>query len=363
MSMSVTRPLFPLFLSLWTMAAAAEPIHGSLTADRDCPAGVSTKHSGNPGQVRLVPGQVYTVVARNRPEPSHYQLRIEGAEPKDRWVEVSCGRFSTNLTAWPEAPAETAPVLASRASGLGAPTATTTPGPAPAPAPAVPPKVDRTGGGMESQYVLAASWQPAFCEKRAAKPECVVLTPSTVAGRHFSLHGLWPQPIGRAYCGVAGSEREDAENGNWRRLPAPQLTPATRTALAERMPGTVSQLDRHEWTKHGTCYGTDAETYFRQSLALLDQLNASEVQRLFEANIGKRLRAEEVRAAFDRAFGPGSGERVRLDCDQDGQITELRIGLKGQIHDGSALGDLIRAAPTRTADCRGGWVDRAGPGR
>lgn len=368
--MSVTRPLCPLFLSplflsLWPLAATAEPIHGSLTADRDCPAGVSTKHSGNPGQVRLVPGQVYTVVARNRPEPSHYQVRIEGAEPMDRWVEVSCGRFSTDLTAWPEAPAETAtaPVLASRSSGLGAPTATATPGPASAPAPSVPLKGDRAGGGMESQYVLAASWQPAFCEKRATKPECAALTPSAAAARRFSLHGLWPQPIGRAYCGVAAPEREVAENGNWRRLPAPQLTPATRTALAEDMPGTVSQLDRHEWIKHGTCYGTDAETYFRQSLALLDQLNASEVQRLFEANIGKRLRAEEVRAACDRAFGPGSGERVRLECDQDGQITELRIGLKGQIHDGSALGDLIRAAPTRTAGCRGGWVDRAGPGR
>ena len=129
------------------------------------------------------------------------------------------------------------------------------------------------------------------------------------------------------------------------------------------MPGAISQLDRHEWTKHGTCYGQDAETYFRQSLALLGQLNASEVRRVFESNIGKRLRAEEVRSAFDRAFGPGTGERVRLECDPDGQITELRIGLKGAITDGSVLGDLIRAAPTRTVGCRGGWVDRAGPGR
>ena len=357
MTMTVTRPLFTLLLSLCPLAATAEPITGTLTAERDCPAGVSTKHAANPGQVRLVPGQVYPVVARNRPEPTHYRLRIAGAEPQDRWVEVSCGQFSADLRAWPEAPAEAAPVPASRASG-----AATAPA-GQAPAPVAPTAGEWRGGGMESQFVLAVTWQPAFCELRANRPDCAALTPGAEAGRRFSLHGLWPQPSGRDYCGVAAPERRASENGDWRRLPDPDLTPTTRAALAERMPGTLVHLHRHEWSKHGTCYGSDAETYFRQSLALLDQLNASEVRGLFEANIGKRLRAEEVRAAGDRAFGPGSGARMRLECDQEGQITELRIGLKGPIRDGSALGELIHAAPSRTAGCRGGWVDRAGPGR
>ncbi len=96
---------------------------------------------------------------------------------------------------------------------------------------------------------------------------------------------------------------------------------------------------------------------------LLDQLNGSSVQALFEDNIGKRLRLSEVRAAFDRSFGPGAGERVRMECDREGLILELRIGLKGPIGDESRLADLILAAPTRASGCRGGWVDRAGKGR
>ncbi|HYN76984.1 MAG TPA: ribonuclease T2 [Lamprocystis sp. (in: g-proteobacteria)] len=328
--MHLSRFLIALVLGLLPLAGEAEPFAGSLIAERDCPAGVSTKHQGNPGQVRLVHGETYPVVGRNRAEPTHYLLRIESAQPQDRWVEVGCGR------------------LAAIAAAVE-----------PQPRGAAPPQP----GGMDAQFVLAASWQPAFCESRRQRPECAGQTAQRLDARQFSLHGLWPQPIGRAYCGVARPEREASESGAWRRLPATRLTPATRTALEQQMPGAMSQLDRHEWTKHGTCYGQDAETYFRQSLALLGQLNASAVRQVFESNIGKRLRAEEVRSAFDRAFGPGAGARVRLECDPDGQITELRIGLKGVIADGAALGDLVRAAPTRTLGCRGGWVDRAGPGR
>jgi len=341
-----SRPLLPLLLCLWPLAAAAEPFAGSLIAEKDCPAGTSTRHQKNPGQIRLVPGQSYMVVARNQPHATHYQLRIESAEPKDRWVEVSCGRFTAPLAAAPQAP--------DQLSAAPAETRAATPAAAPAVAPS---------GGGDAQYVLAATWQPAFCEPRPHRPECQGLTPERADARRFSLHGLWPQPIGRAYCGIAQPDRTAAESGDWRRLPRPDLSTATRAQLEQQMPGTAGNLERHEWAKHGSCYGTDAETYFRHALALLAQLNVSQVQRLFESNIGKRLRAEEVRAAVARTFGPGSGERVRLECDQDGLITELRIGLKGAITDHSPLAELIRAAPTRTAGCRGGWVDRAGPGR
>ncbi|WP_295388450.1 ribonuclease T(2) [uncultured Thiodictyon sp.] len=334
--MHLSRLLIPLALGLWPLALAAEPFAGSLIAERDCPAGISTKHRENPGEIRLMPGERYRIVARNKPQPTHYQLRIESARPKDRWIEVACGRLAAAVAAESQPPPAANP-------------ATT----------ATPAK----GGGMADQYVLAASWQPAFCETHPRRPECQDQTPDRADARQFSLHGLWPQPIGRAYCGVAPATRAAAQSGDWQRLPAPDLTPATRTALTQVMPGALSDLDRHEWTKHGTCYGTDADTYFRQSIALLAQLNGSAVQQLFASNIGKRLRAEEVRGAFDRAFGPGSGERVRLECDPNGLITELRIGLKGPIADRSALGGLILPAPTRTQGCRGGWVDRAGAGR
>lgn len=303
-------------------------------ADRDCPATVSIRRPEHPGEVRLVPGERYRVIARNKAEASHYQVRIEAVEPTDRWVAVDCGRLQTDpvpkgTQTKPEA-ASAAPVRAR---------------------------------SMEGQYVLAASWQPAFCEGRGSVPECRTQTAARADARQFSLHGLWPQPIGNLYCGVSERERALSESGDWARLPPLDLDGAARERLAQRMPGMLSYLDRHQWTKHGTCSGADVATYFGHAMALLDELNGSAVRELFESNIGRRLRAIQVRQAFDRDFGAGAGERVRLVCDDQGLITELRIGLKGAMGPDGSVGELIRAAPRRSAGCRGGRVDAVGPAR
>ena len=316
----------------------ADSVLETLIAERDCPATVAIRRPDNPGGVRLAPGERYRVIGRNKSEATHYQLRIDGIQPSDRWVAVDCGRLESGSDPGEsESALEGHPVPATRATARAI--------------------------SMEGQYVLAASWQPAFCERRDRTPECRTQSPERPDARRFSLHGLWPQPIGNAYCGVTDRERDLSESGDWRRLPPLDLDGATREGLAQRMPGTLSYLDRHQWTKHGTCYGTDADTYFAHAMVLLDQLNRSAVQGLFESNIGQRLRASQVRQAFDRDFGGGAGERVRLVCDDQGLITELRIGLKGTIGPDLSLGELIRAAPTRSVGCRGGWVDRAGRGR
>ncbi|RKT43575.1 ribonuclease T2 family protein [Thiocapsa rosea] len=317
---------------LWSSAPFAERLDAVLIAEEACPATVSTKRPDNPGSIQLVPGQDYVVVGTNRADPSHYRLRFEGANPKERWVEIRCGRLvDTPVTM---ATTETTDALQS------------------------PPPPSRAGS-MESQFVLAASWQPAFCELRATRPECRDQTPERADARRFSLHGLWPQPIGNSYCGVGERERALSKSGRWRLLPALDLDATTRARLDALMPGTRSDLQRHQWVKHGTCYGTDADTYFRHSMALLEQLNASSVRALFEENIGKRLNATRVRAAFDDAFGKGAGDRVRLSCSEE-LIEELRIGLKGVVDDTAELGELILAAPKRSPDCRGGWVDQVG---
>jgi ribonuclease T2 len=318
---------------LWSSAPFAERLEAVLIAEQPCPATVSTKRPDNPGSIRLVPGQDYVVVGANRADPSHYRLRFEDANPKERWVEIRCGRLA-------DAPATTAGADAR----LSAPP---------------PPRPSSRAGSMESQFVLAASWQPAFCELRATRPECRDQTADRADARRFSLHGLWPQPIGNSYCGVGERERTLSTSGRWRLLPVLDLDATTRAHLDMLMPGTRSDLQRHQWFKHGTCYGTDADTYFRHSMELLEQLNASGVRALFEENIGQRLSATRVRAAFDDAFGKGAGERVRLSCSE-GLIDELRIGLAGVVDDTAELGELILAAPKRSPDCRDGWVDRAG---
>ena len=50
------------------------------------------------------------------------------------------------------------------------------------------------------------------------------------------------------------------------------------------MPEAASFLQRHEWYKHGSCYGP-LEEYYTESLALMDQLNDSAIRSLFAANV------------------------------------------------------------------------------
>lgn len=230
--------------------------------------------------------------------------------------------------------------------------------PAPKPAP-VPKRAERTATRDEF-FILAVSWQPAFCETRPDTPECRSQSRNRFDASNFTLHGLWPQP---EYCGISSRIEQADRSGRWSTLPELDLPPDLQRRLNEAMPGTRSQLDRHEWTKHGSCFDGDAEQYFAASLTLLDQLNASPVRDLFADNVGKRVTQQQVRAAFDRGFGKGTGERVRLSCADDGDrtlVNELTLGLWGSIGDDPDLAVLLAASRPTSAGCRSGLVDAVG---
>lgn len=211
------------------------------------------------------------------------------------------------------------------------------------------------------RYVLAVSWQPGFCETQTRKPECRSQKRDDFEAANFTLHGLWPQRTD--YCGVPESQVTADKSGRWSELPPVELSPDLRRKLDEAMPGTLSALDRHEWTKHGTCAGPDQETYYRNALWALDTLNASAVRDLFAGNIGKRVTQAQIRAAFDDAFGPGAGERVRVSCDRDGDrrlVTELTIGLVGEVSPAASFAALIGASSPTDGGCDSGMVDAVG---
>lgn len=216
---------------------------------------------------------------------------------------------------------------------------------------------------LSGPYTLAISWQPAFCETAPQKPECQSQTSDRYDASHFTLHGLWPDPAGRTYCDVRSQVQSLDEAGRWDDLPALQLTADLRARLDTLMPGTMSNLQRHEWIKHGTCADVSAQDYFAASLDILDSLNQSSVLNLFTQNLRQQIRASEIRVAFDQAFGNGTGERVQVECENDGQrtlITELRISLGGEITGGTDLGDAVRNGATRPRGCPTGDVDIAG---
>jgi ribonuclease T2 len=215
----------------------------------------------------------------------------------------------------------------------------------------------------EPLHVLALSWQPAFCEAHAQVPECAAESAQSFDAGHLSLHGLWPQPGRNVYCNVDPSHRAADEAGHWRELPVPQLGAETRAGLRKAMPGAQSLLDRHEWIKHGTCFGRDAEAYFRESVRLTAAINESAVGELLAARVGTRVTGGEIRATFDEAFGAGAGARVRLACQRDDSrqlLSGITIGLAGDIAGGTPVARLIFAAPPTGPGCPGGIIDPAG---
>jgi ribonuclease T2 len=311
-------------IALWLLVApvaepqAFAPMSGCFAADAVCPARPSIRRQSNPGDVATEPGRAYPLLGANEAQqPSHVQIRIPEAAPRDRWVALGCGH---------------------RVEMCEEP-----PGPPPAAA----------------DYVLAASWQPAFCERHRSKPECRSETAGRFDATHLALHGLWPEPQSNAWCGVGPELRAADQAGHWSDLPPVDLGAGTRARLEIVMPGTQSDLERHEWLKHGTCAGAAPDAYFAAALALMDELNSGPVQDLLAAHIGDQLRAAELGAAFDQAFGAGAGQRVELACS-DGLISELRLHLRGPITPPTRLADLLAAARPVTPGCTGGRIDAAG---
>ncbi|WP_428429331.1 ribonuclease T2 [Pararhizobium sp.] len=213
----------------------------------------------------------------------------------------------------------------------------------------------------KTEYILAISWQPGFCETRPTRTECAGQTAERYDATHFSLHGLWP--VKKSYCGVAADIKARAQKGDWLELPQLAMTQETAAKLKVAMPGTQSGLDRHQWLRSGTCHGGTAQDYFSVQLRLLEDINASAVRSLFAGRIGQDVTESEVKRAFDDSFGKGAGDRVRMRCQKVGArsvITGLTIGLSGDVSAHAGLSSLILAAGDTDFKCAKGTVDAAG---
>jgi ribonuclease T2 len=190
----------------------------------------------------------------------------------------------------------------------------------------------------EDSFLLALTWHPAFCasEARAARAECRI---GAAAEPRLVLHGLWPywdvngdgkRNAGDDFC-VSGENNRKAmialDGGNWLKLPPVKLSKASNTDLEAAMPGTAAGLDRHQWWKHGTCSGLEADDYFAIAIGLVRAVERSALSRLVVDNAGGTVQRQMLLDAFERDFGPKSARALSLDC-ADGALQEIRIRLK-----------------------------------
>ena len=299
-----------------------------LSPVKSCPAFNNMKHATNSHNVILEREKKYTILDHHK---GQILLLVKGEQPAQRWVDESCfSQGNANISSIDTAIE----------------------------------KLDKSAyvlnNKTKKQMLLALSWHNAFCETHRNKKECkrnmFSLYRSKHRDQHFILHGFWPQPRNNIYCNVPQRYITMDKYRHWNKLPDLDLTEETKTKLAKIMPGVHSSLHKHEWIKHGTCYGTNAETYFKESIALTEQFYDSEVSRFFERNVGKKVTLKQIRILFDKSFGEGSGKKVELQC-KNGLITELWLHLGIGSHN---LATLLQNGKQIRSRCDRGRIDRAG---
>jgi ribonuclease T2 len=289
----------------------------------ECEAYNNMKHTKNSHHVQLHTDQEYTVLKKHK---GQYLVLIKGESIAQRWVDGSC--FSTKKKSFKKSkkPKHTKkyqkPIFINKEA--------------------------------KKQSLLVLSWHNAFCETHRKKTEC--RNPKKSEKGKLVLHGLWPQPRNNVYCDVPQKLIAKDKHHQWKSLPNIDIEESTLALMDSYMPGYVSRLHKHEWIKHGTCYGGSADRYYHDALTLASEVDHSAVGKLLRSHVGKKVTLGQIRSAFDHAFGAGAGQRVALKC-QGGLITELWIHIGDK---GDKLADLIAKGSSTKSRCHKGKVDRTG---
>ena len=314
------------------LVAKKPPVYEEAT--KECVAFNNMKHTANTNNIELKIGKKYRILQHNK---GQILTLIEGERVAQRWVDESC--FSDKSKSI-EKKTSLDSTKKSDAKSSNKETV----------------KVKTLAKSTSKQNLLALSWQNAFCQTHQYKRECKSMNIKDFGATHFVLHGLWPQPRNNQYCNVSKKEIGKDKNKQWNKLNDLDLNSTVRKELSSLMPGYSSNLHKHEWVKHGTCYGTDANSYYYNAMALLTQVNESTLQKYFKLNIGKQVRLKEIRQVIDKTFGKGTGEHVTMNCNK-GLITELWFHIG---NDGSNLKTLLLKGKTPKSRCHKGRIDPVG---
>ena len=297
--------------------------NSTLIATKSCEAYNNMKHTTNTSHIVLQPNQSYTSV---REYKGQNFIIIPDASPRQRWVDSSCFKER-------KAPTKVRQLDT------------------------------KTTKQTSTTNLLALSWHNAFCQTHQHKKECKrgVLSrfKKGYSDDRFVLHGLWPQPKGNQYCNVDRKYITMDKYKYWDKLPSLGLSKDIKNKLQKVMPGVSSNLHKHEWFKHGTCYGKDANGYFADAIDYVETINHSKLGMFFLNHTGKRVSLNQVRKMIDSSFGKGAGNAVEMRCN-NGMITERWFHLKGK---GDNLKELLHTNHPIKSFCRSGFIDKAGFGR
>ncbi|KIV74084.1 Ribonuclease I precursor [Pseudomonas sp. FeS53a] len=319
-------------VGLWTLAAHAEPAQGGFVASQRCEAYQSIRKRSNPDGATLQPGQRYRVVEVNKRDYDWLRVRLPDNATPLRWVPVGCGQVEDLSLG-----ARQGTGSAAQGEACNVP-------------------------GQHDGYVLAATWQPGFCEHvayKGRKPECDALAGGDLQLNHLTLHGLWPnrQACGTRYGHCAG--------------PALVLDESTRATLRPWMPnvGYGDDFSRYQWEKHGTCQtDMDANAYFRRAAELVRQLDATRAGQYIASNVGGAISQAAFYQKVSEEFGnPRAGNNFLLVCTRGGYLQEVRVSLPRALKPAESLvgvmdGQFAERRPGDRNACRDDRVLIEAPG-
>ena len=170
-----------------------------------------------------------------------------------------------------------------------------------------PARADQDRAGDFAFYVLALSWNSAWCARegdRRGADSCDI-----GSGKGFTLRGLWPQH--------EQGWPEDCTDGAGR-------DPSRRDSDAMADIWGSGGLAWYEWKKHGRCSGLDGRAYYALVRKAWESVSRPAVLRRITETM--RVPPGVIEAAFVEANVDLDADEIGLTCGR-GQLAEARICL------------------------------------
>ncbi|MEM8791958.1 MAG: ribonuclease T [Pseudomonadota bacterium] len=182
--------------------------------------------------------------------------------------------------------------------------------------------------GDFTHYVLALSWNAAWCEAEGdarKAPQC--------DSRHdhgWLMHGLWPQRERDwpEYCRSTARDPSRAETG----------------AMADIMGS--GGLAWHQWKKHGRCAGLTARAYFRAARRAYEQVTRPEILRQIKEPLS--IAPSVIEDAFLAANPTLDASQLSVKC-RGGLLREVRICFTKDLEPRSCTPQVSRECGSPTA--------------